>query len=124
MRAALILILSLLGPSKSIVWEQNLEQSVVKAAKQKQELALYFKTTWCKWSDKFDRVTLVDPAVVDAMNKRVAVKIDAGKNRGLVKKYAVTCYPTVLLMDPKGRIRTRIEGYKTPSEMIALLQEP
>ncbi|MBV6457598.1 MAG: Thiol:disulfide interchange protein DsbD [Fimbriimonadaceae bacterium] len=119
---AVCLILALIAIPGSIDWRKDLEKSVAKAKREKKELALYFKTTWCKWCDKFDKTTLIDDAVVEAMGTRVAVKIDAERNRALVRKYAVACYPTILLMDANGTIRTRIEGYKTADELLPALR--
>jgi len=111
-----------MAAQSGIAWQKDLEKSVARAKREKKELALYFKTGWCKWCDKFDRTTLVDEGVVEAMATRVAVKIDAEKNRSLVRKYEVTCYPTILLMNASGSVRTRIEGYKTAEELGPLLK--
>lgn len=122
MRAVCLILLVSFAGSGSIDWGKDLEKSVNKARREKKELALYFKTTWCKWCDKFDRTTLVNDGVVAAMAEKVAVKIDSEKNRSLVKKYEVACYPTIILMDAKGSIRARIEGFKSADELQALLK--
>jgi len=122
MRLATIILAAILLAPGTISWERDLEKSVNRARREKKEMALYFKTTWCKWCDKFDKTTLVDDGVVEVMGEKVAVKIDAEKNRSLVKKYEVACYPTIILMDAKGSIRVRIEGYKTADELTPLLR--
>ncbi len=54
----------------------------------------------------------------------VPIKIDAEKGKGpeLAKRYGVSGFPTLVLIDPKGEEVDRLVGYRPPQKFLAELQ--
>ncbi len=84
------------------------------AAKKADKLVLIdFYTTWCKPCKMLDQTTFKDDAVVKALKeKTIALKVDAEKQPALQKQFAVTAYPTIVIIKPDGTVIDRIVGYR------------
>ena len=52
----------------------------------------------------------------------VGVKLDGDIEKALVKRYAVTGYPTMLIVDGAGREVKRVVGYQSSKEMAGFLK--
>jgi len=61
-------------------------------------------------------------AVTQAAAGVAAVKLDGDEQRALVKQYAVTAYPTMLLLDGDGKELRRAVGYRGVAAMIGFLK--
>jgi len=95
-------------------WTQPPWENVLKTAKQENKhIFIDFYTTWCGPCKMLDKVTYQDPAVVEYLNGIIAVKYDAEKDEGevLAEKFRVKAYPTLLLLDPDGKVVDRHVGY-------------
>ena len=93
--------------------------SILTAAQQKgQEAVIDFYTEWCTWCKRLDTVTYVDPAVIELAGTMVFGKIDAEKDSVTAKKYRVSGYPTILLINSDGSEIDRISGYLPPDEFV------
>ena len=82
-----------------------------------------FYTSWCLPCRLMDEDVFTDPAFGEFMNERfVSVKIDAEAGNGpeLATLYGVRAYPTLLWVDPEGRVRARREGAAYQTELRAL----
>jgi len=100
-----------------------LERALVLAAEQKCMVFIDFYTTHCGACKKLDEFTWTDKKVITLLReKTIALRIDAGKDLGLRKKYAIQAYPTLLLLKPDGAIQERILGYQPPEDFIASMQ--
>lgn len=79
-----------------------------------------FYTTWCGPCKMLDCDTWTDAKVGDLVNARaVALKLDAEKEgHAAAKRYAVTAYPTLLLLKPDGTELDRIIGFREPTRFI------
>ncbi|MEE8336220.1 MAG: thioredoxin family protein, partial [Candidatus Neomarinimicrobiota bacterium] len=84
-----------------------------------------FETDWCKWCKVLDENTYPDPEVIKFARKNmVGFKIDAEKGAGinLARKYNVTGFPTLVIMDNDGREIDRIIGYMPPEPFLKELK--
>ena len=61
--------------------------------------------------------------VVDASKDVVCVKVDGDQRRDLVERYAVTAYPTGLMIAADGTEAARFVGYQKVTEMADFLKE-
>jgi thioredoxin-related protein len=50
------------------------------------------------------------------------VKLDGDIEKALVKRFNVTAYPTMLILDATGKELSRMVGYRSSKEMIAALK--
>lgn len=85
-----------------------------------------FYTDWCLPCKLMDEDVFTDPAFGRFMNERfVSVKVDAEAGNGpkLAALYGVKAYPTLLWVDPSGRVCARREGAAFQTELRALSRE-
>ena len=118
-------------------WSTNLPDALKKAAKEKKYVLMDFTgSDWCPWCVKLDKEVfskkefkkyakdnLVLVLVDFPRHKKIATKQKAA-NYALAEKYKVQGFPTVLLLDSKGKVVLRT-GYKSggPEKYVKQLQE-
>jgi hypothetical protein len=61
--------------------------------------------------------TLLNPAIADAINRFVPVRIDAGQNRALVDKFEVYKVPQLIVIDMQSRLYWRRLGVVSASDL-------
>jgi thioredoxin-related protein len=84
-----------------------------------------FETDWCVWCKRLDEDTYPDSGVIAfARENLVSVKVDAEKGEGidLARRYNITGYPTLVLMNRDGKEVDRILGYRPPRMFLAELE--
>ena len=100
--------------------ELPLDRALALAAEQKRLVFIDFYTTRCGACQKLDQYTWTNIKVIKLLKaKTIALKIDAGKELSLRKKYAIQAYPTLLLLKPDGAILDRMLGYQPPEDFLA-----
>jgi thiol:disulfide interchange protein len=90
-----------------------------------------FVTAWCGYCKKMDQVTWRDPNALARLERVVPVLVDAedGRTRDgvsgveLARRYDVSGYPTLLVLDAGGRVLSRAGGYLSPSQFARWLDE-
>jgi len=103
--------------------ELPLDRALALASEQKRLVFIDFYTTKCGACQKLDQYTWTDKKVIKLLKeKTIALKIDAGKEVSLRKKYAIQAYPTLLLLKPDGAILDRILGYQPPEDFLASME--
>ena len=106
------------------------------AAEKKTVLALFTGSDWCIWCKRLEGEVLSQRAFSDEVgktfvpvfldfpsNKSLVKEATAKRNRELSEKYAVHGYPTVLLLDAKGKVLGQT-GYRKggPEKYLAHLK--
>ena len=90
-----------------------------------------FWADWCGACAVLERVTFSDPRVVKALERFVAIRLDgsegsaalaSGRFDGAAERWQVRGLPTVLLLDPRGRVLDRIEGVVDAGEFLERLR--
>lgn len=102
--------------AEELVWLTDLEQAKQQAAAEKKSIFVDFTgSDWCVWCIRLDREVLAMPEFQKAAEDFVFVKLDfpndrtnqpaeeRARNEELSKAYAVSGFPTVLLLDDQGR---------------------
>jgi len=109
----------------TIPWETSLAQALARAAGEQKLVLVDFYTDWCKWCKKLDAETFQDSAVAQALAEGyVPVRLNAEKEgEAEARRFQVSGYPTILVLDGKGREVGRIEGFMGPQEFLAELHE-
>ena len=102
--------------------EQDLEGALAKANGRMVLVDTY--AAWCAECKELDAHTWPDPAVAAWIrDNAVPVRIDTYKVRkDLGQRYGILGYPTVLLLDGKGKELRRAIGYMKPEEMLKFLK--
>ncbi len=91
----------------------SFQAALDKAAAENKLVFLDCYTTWCGPCKWLDANTFKEKAVGDYFNKNfVSIKIDMEKGEGieLMKKYQVTAFPTLFLLDAKGNVVKKMMG--------------
>lgn len=78
---------------------------------------IYFHATWCPYCKTFNRDVLGTEAVEHFLKAYVRVRVDGDKEKGLMKKYGATGYPTFYVFSREGK-KTRIPHDLIPEEFI------
>ncbi len=98
-------------------WAESLQ-----AAKAEDKfIFLHVYATWCAPCKDLKKKTFKDSDVGDYFNKNfINVRIDAEKDEGreIARKYQVTSYPTLFIVDYKGNRVARTTGFMKPRILI------
>lgn len=117
---AAIPLLAMVPPSVDKPFRRLDCEAALRAAQAEQKVVMIdFFTTWCGPCKKLDQVTWKDAGVQAWLaEKTVALKIDAEKESGLAKKYAVRAYPSLVFLASDGKELGRIVGYRDPKQFL------
>lgn len=83
---------------------------------------LDFETTWCGPCKTMDKWVYTADTVVTVSKNLICVKIDGDEHKDLVKKYAVTGYPTLIVLNKAGEVVARASGYQSVEKTLAMLK--
>lgn len=122
----LILICAAVCPTAfadSIHWIYSYEDSMKLASREGKPIMVGFYTTWCMYCRKLDEVTYVDSAVVDTSKNFICLKVDGEKRRDVAYGYGIGKFPTILFLDPAGRVIWQEFGYRDPAFLARRMQE-
>jgi thiol-disulfide isomerase/thioredoxin len=102
-------------------WNHSFTAALAKANASNKLLFVDFETTWCGPCKSMDEWIYTDAEVAAAMKAAyVGVKLDGDIDKALVKRYAVVCYPTMLVVDGAGKEVWRAVGYQSSKELLDL----
>lgn len=93
--------------------EISFQEALDRAAAENKLVFLDCYTTWCGPCKWLDANTFKDEVVGKYFNEKfISIKIDMEKGEGkeLMKKYEVTAFPTLFLLDAKGNVVKRMMG--------------
>lgn len=98
-------------------WEQALQKS----AEKKKPIFLDVYATWCGPCKMLMGITFPDKKVGEYFNAHfINVEIDGESNEGedLAERYGIRGYPSLFVIDAKGKVITGTAGFHTPSALI------
>jgi len=130
MFSATVLCLAFLGVLRAgdaapegLFHDLSLETALVQAAAQNRLVFIDFYTTRCGACQKLDENTWRDKKVIGLLKeKTIPLRINAGADASLRKKYAIQAYPTLLLLRPDGSVQERLLGYLPPEQFVESMQ--
>src|SRR4051794_6649775 len=107
--------------AQAITWETSLPQSEACAAREGKPVLIDFSAApECKGCVAMDTVSYPDFDVARFIELHcVAAKARVKENRHLADDYLVSWTPNVVLVDDRGRIHDRVEGYLPPKHFTA-----
>lgn len=96
--------------------------ALAKAKADRRKVFLDFETTWCGPCKSMDQWIWTDAEVAARLNAGyVGVKLDGDIEKALVKRYTVTGYPTVIVLDGGGAETSRWLGYLSSKQLLTFL---
>jgi thiol-disulfide isomerase/thioredoxin len=104
-------------------WGHRLDEALANAKASSRKVFVDFETTWCGPCHSMDEWIWTDAEVASTLNAGyVGVKLDGDIEKALVKRFTVTGYPTMLILDASGKELNRLVGYRSSAEMMARLK--
>jgi tetratricopeptide (TPR) repeat protein len=107
-----------------VEWAKTSYEDIIKAAKSKDKhVFIDFYATWCGPCKELDKTTFQDEMVTTFLNAMIPVKYDAEKGAGetLAEEYRVSAYPTLILLDSKGKEIDRHIGYLDAADFLRVM---
>jgi thiol-disulfide isomerase/thioredoxin len=115
------------APAELVPWHQDGDFAAVLARAKKDGKLVFidFYATWCGPCKMMDRQTYTDSVVAAEAGRFVSRKIDAEKGEGvaLARKYAVTAYPTMLVVNADGAEVNRQVGFLPAPRFARFLED-
>ena len=106
----LLVASSLAAASPEVKWEHSLDAAMTRAKAEHKVIFVDLWTGWCGWCIKLQKETFPSEEAKAALGKVVAVSLKTQEADGkptafasLEKTYKVDGYPTLLILDEKGR---------------------
>lgn len=99
------------------------EEALTKAQQLNKPIFIDFYTAWCGPCLAFSRNVLTDNEVGNVMNSAfINLKYDAEKGEGisLANRYNVSSYPTLLIIDPQGKVLEDIGDGIVPTREVMI----
>ena len=98
-------------------WKQALEQ----AKSENKFVFVDVYATWCGVCKKLKKKSFKDKEAGDYFNKNfvnIAVNGETEEGRMIMKKYNINSYPTLLIVDGNGVLKTKQTGFVKPYILI------
>ncbi|MFO7890484.1 MAG: protein-disulfide reductase DsbD [bacterium] len=109
------------------VWISDDEKGFSIALRENKPLIVDFYAEWCAACKELDEKTWSDPQVKKRLSEFVPVKLDITKRNNQSKKfrekYNIYGMPTVIFFNSSGKEVTRFEGFKSPQEVLEIINK-
>jgi hypothetical protein len=106
----------------TVEFVEGFAAGVRRARTEGRPMILVFKAGWCRHSGMLLQRTLLDPRVVELSRRYVCVAIDADREPDICRRYAVTAFPTLIVVDADGHAGRHTVGRPSAAELVAVLQ--
>ena len=93
-----------------VTWTTSLSSAMATAKKTGKPILVNFSAKWCVPCEVMEKTTFRDAKVVAESKKWIMVYIDIDKQEKLATRYKIAEYPTIMLMNRKGKIVAQAKG--------------
>ena len=112
------------APASSIAWRTDLDAALAEARSANRRVLVDFSADWCPPCQAMKHDVWPHPQVEKAISAGfVPVLVDADRDTVLADRYQVSSIPTILLLDPDGRVVKRNNGFLPRSGMLRFLTD-
>jgi thioredoxin-related protein len=121
-----VLLLSTLSFAGEVAWVKNYDDALKQAENQKKYVVLDMSASWCGFCRRMAREVYPSPEFVDYSRKHVFMRLFADTDpRGpeLAEKYGVEGFPTILVLDARGKEVGRVVGARPSDQLIRALDQ-
>jgi thiol-disulfide isomerase/thioredoxin len=110
--------------AEAYTWLADLDGARAEAEASGKRVFLYFETDWCGPCKTMDQWIWTDAEVVTALQAGyVGVKLDGDIAKEQVRRYEVTGYPNILIVDPAtGTALRSVKGYQSSQQLLDFLR--
>ncbi|MEO6326463.1 MAG: thioredoxin fold domain-containing protein [Thermoanaerobaculia bacterium] len=100
----------------------SFDEALEKARKSNSLVMVDVYTDWCGWCRKLDEDVFADTRVGTASKGLVAIKLDAEHGgEKLAERFQIEGFPTVLFLDGRGNLVSRVNGYVNRDRMLEVM---
>ena len=128
------LFISVFGSEKKQSWF-SFGKGINEASKTNKPALVFIKTDWCKLCKEMENTVFSDKKIQKYMNENlVPIKLNAenkatiatinGKKYSsfeIARKYKIKYFPTILIMEPNGKLKNKLTGYQEKGDFLELL---
>lgn len=109
--------------AERIAWKESLDEARERTARHGKPVLIDFSAApTCEGCVAMDTVTYPDTRVSNFIQQDcVPVRVAVKDNPELVDQYLVGWTPNVVIVDERGRVHYRVEGYLPPEEFVGRL---
>lgn len=112
------------APKGPLAWESFDSEIFVRSAAAKKFVLLDNSAEWCHWCHVMEAVTYHDPAIRSRLDARfLTAKVDVDERPDLEERYRNFGWPATVIFSPEGKELGVFQGYLTPDELAAVLDE-
>jgi thiol-disulfide isomerase/thioredoxin len=104
-------------------FDGTFEEAMAKSKEEEKVLFIDAFTTWCAPCKKMSKYVFTEEEVGSFFNKNfINLKLDMEEQDGLKfgKKYPVSAFPTLIFLDPEGKVLKKVKGAQQPDALINL----
>ena len=116
------------APGTGIEYVEGYEAGRRRAETEQRPMLIVFRAAWCRWSGEFAQGPLTDRGVVSLARRFICVTVDADRDAATCQAFGVRGFPTVVVLDARGRERFRATGSSAAggleSPLRAVLDDP
>ncbi len=104
-------------------WYSDLSAARAEAERLNRPILCHFFGEWCLPCQKMERSVLNEPPVLEQLGGTViGVKVDVDKHPDLVRRFAVSKFPTDIFLEPGGERLLESQGFHPINEYVAMMQ--
>jgi len=110
--------------SGKIVWAHQLSEALAQASSGDKLIIVDLVADWCGWCRQMEATTWTDPRIAQLATKYVFLRLNGENEKdgiGLIEKFQIDGYPTVMLLNADGSEFDRFEGYMSADQLLARL---
>ncbi len=109
-----------------VAWRTDFDGAMKEARRAHKPVFVDFYTDWCGACKYLDQTTYRDPKFVRASRDWVMVKVNAEKgarNIQIAKQYQLEGYPTLLMLDRRGKKLNQVAGAYPTGMMLSEMKK-
>lgn len=107
--------------AREIRWQTSLKKVKRTARRARKPILIKFSTRWSGPCITMEERTYRDAEIVSLSDKFICLHLDGDREKATAKAYAVTRFPTTIILDSRGREISRAIGYQPAAEFSTYL---
>jgi thiol-disulfide isomerase/thioredoxin len=101
-----------------IAWEHSYDAGIAAAKEANKPVLIDFTAEWCVWCRKMDDEVYTDPAVVEALNEFVCIKLDTDRDPRVALAYQVRSLPRTVMLNTFDEVTVDRTGYMPAADFL------